>query len=583
MTRRHHRIWTVLAFLAGVTGLSYGVWSYAYGQALEQVRARGEADLALAADRLVTGLLRYRAAAVLLADHPVLEALHDEGVSGGAAARRAMVFLQRSADRTGAALAFYADAEGRVLAATQGDVPRDFARADWFRRALDGALGAGARVARDESQRLFVHAAPSFGADGRVQGVLVMVVDLEGIEGEWRGSRPSVFFTDSAGDILVTNRSELLFWQLAPEAVIRPDGGVAEVTRRFVGGYEIWRQALSPYVPERGLHLVQPLPVVGLTGEALVDVGPARRLAALQVAVVAILCLGFGAVLFLLAERRRVLTEANTALEVRVRARTLELEEANTALRHEVRERQEAEAALRRAQADLVQAGKLSALGQMSAGISHELNQPLMAIRQFAENGGAFLDKGQPERAAENLSRIAALAGRAARIIRNLRAFARNESEPMGRVDLCAVIDEAVELTETRLEAEGVEVAWDRPGGALYAIGGEVRLGQVFVNLINNAADAMAGQAVKRIAIRVEAGERLVVRVRDTGPGIADPEKVFEPFYSTKEVGGGMGLGLSISYGLVQSFGGNIRGRNIAGGGAEFEVELDRWQAEAAA
>ena len=88
-----------------------------------------------------------------------------------------------------------------------------------------------------------------------------------------------------------------------------------------------------------------------------------------------------------------------------------------------------------------MQAGKLSALGQMSAGISHELNQPLMAIQQFAENGAAFLERGKPEVARENLGRISALAARAARIIKNLRAFARNESEPMGRVDLVQVID----------------------------------------------------------------------------------------------------------------------------------------------
>ena len=143
----------------------------------------------------------------------------------------------------------------------------------------------------------------------------------------------------------------------------------------------------------------------------------------------------------------------------------------------------------------------------------------------------------------------------------------------------------AVELTEARLKRDGVALDWVPPPVAVYAWGGEVRLGQVFVNLINNAADAMAGQAEKRISITLEPGPPLAVRVADTGPGIADPEKIFEPFYTTKEVGSseGMGLGLSISYGLVQSFGGNIRGRNAPGGGAEFTVELDPWQEEEAA
>ncbi|MEM7320887.1 MAG: ATP-binding protein, partial [Pseudomonadota bacterium] len=248
-------------------------------------------------------------------------------------------------------------------------------------------------------------------------------------------------------------------------------------------------------------------------------------------------------------------------------------------LRREIAERQDAEAALKRAQADLVQAGKLSALGQMSAGISHELNQPLMAIQQFAENGTAFLDRGKPDLAGDNLTRISGLAARMARIIKNLRAFVRNESEPMGQVDLVHVLSTAVELVEPRLRSDKVELDWDKPAGPVLVIAGEVRLIQVFVNLINNAADAMLDQPHKRIVITVSGDTRQSVTIRDTGPGIEDPERIFEPFYSTKAVGSseGMGLGLSISYGLVQSFGGDIRGRNTDAG-AEFTVELDRYR-----
>ena len=296
------------------------------------------------------------------------------------------------------------------------------------------------------------------------------------------------------------------------------------------------------------------------------------RTATLQAAVAAALCLAFGAVLLVLAERRRALSDrlaveaaANARLEARVAERTAALSQANEELT--------------RTQAELVQAGKLSALGQMSAGISHELNQPLMAIRSFAENGTAFLDRDRPEKAAQNLGRISELANRMGRIIKNLRAFARNESEPLGRVDLVQVIQSAVELTEARLRVDGVVLSWSPPP-ACYVRAGEVRLVQVMVNLINNAADAMAGQEEKRIEINVLTGDPLSVTVRDTGPGIADPDKIFEPFYTTKQVGDeGMGLGLSISYGLVQSFGGRIRGAN-AGQGAVFTVELEPWARE---
>ncbi len=569
----------VALFLTAVAVLGWTVWSYSYAEALRQVQARGKSDLALAADRLVTGLRRYRSLAVVMASHPALEALHENGERAAADA-----LLLRSVDRTGALTALYADRAGRVLAAAHETPVVDLSANPWFARAVNGALGADLGISAALGRRAYFYAAPAFGPQGKVRGVLVLVVDIEALEQEWSGSRPSVFFTDAGNRIFVTNRSELLFWRRTDSAMIGPRGASAALHVQSFAGFEIWRQNLSAYVPSVALHLVQPLPVIGMTGEALVDVIPARRLAWLQTAVVAVLCLFFGSLLFLATERRRALSLANVQLEGRVKARTRDLEAVNTTLRREVREREEAEAALRQAQADLVQAGKLSALGQMSAGISHELNQPLMAIRQFAENGAALLAKGKTDKAVGNLTRIADLAGRAARIIKNLRAFARNESEPMGKVDVVAVISSAVELTESRLRADGVVLNWapqDLPG-PVWVMGGEVRLGQVFVNLINNAADAMAGQADKAITVTLEAGQRPIVRVQDTGPGISDPERIFEPFYSTKQVDEGMGLGLSISYGLVQSFGGRIRGIN-AGNGALFSVELDYWREEDAA
>ncbi|WP_425098372.1 sensor histidine kinase [Tropicibacter sp. S64] len=567
----------LLLSLGAVAGLSWGAWSYGYGQALSQIAGRAQSDLALASDRLVTELRRYQMAAVLMADHPALAALHDGGPR-----QAADRLLLETVDKTGALMAAYLGTDGRVLASAPEGAPPEIADSAYFRRALHGALGSAYGRDLGFGQRAYVYAAPSFSETGAVQGVLVVAVDIDLLEEGWGGSSPAVFFRDEDGRVFLTNRSELLGWTRTAAGMAPPEGPERTIRVDRVDGTEVWQQRLSPYVPQEALHLAGEIPVIAMTGDVLLDAAPARRVASLQAAAVAALCLFFGALLSWATARRRALAEANAVLEGRVRARTRDLTEANVALQREVAERTAAEGALKKAQAELVQAGKLSALGQMSAGISHELNQPLTAIRQFAENGQAFLDRGRNEKAGENLARIAALAARAARIIKNLRAFARNESEPMGRVDLCAVIDTAVELTEARLRADGVTLDWQRPDGPVFALGGEVRLGQVFVNLINNAADAMAGQTAKRIAIALETGPLLTVTVQDTGPGIADPEKVFEPFYSTKEVGSGMGLGLSISYGLVQSFGGNIRGVNT-GDGALFTVELEHWRAEEAA
>ncbi len=575
------RVWTIAGFLLAVGLLSSAVWSYGYRQALNQLSEQAEADLELASDGLSLQLQVYQELAVLMADHPGLRGLIDPERRNDAQA-----LLLEVADKTAAIDVLFADNNGQVLASAQGVRAGTVDDDPAFRRAMQGALGSSHGILQSEGNRIFSYAAPAFGPDGQIFGALMMIADIEDVERTWRSSTEAVFFVDRPGHVFITNRSELLFWK-------RPENGIGlaplgrdapEFASGYVGQHEIWRLGWGPYLPERALHLTRDLPVIGMTGEVLMDVAPARRLAALQAAAVAAICLAFGAFLFLAMERRRSLADANAVLESRVAQRTRALTAANTALRHEVAERQEAEAALKRAQADLVQAGKLSALGQMSAGISHELNQPLMAIRQFADNGAAFLARGKEQKAGDNLGRISEMAARMARIIKNLRAFARNESEPMGKVDLVQVLNAAVELTEAKLRADSVALDWTPPEGPVFAWGGEVRLVQVFVNLINNAADAMEGQVGKRISIELRNGARLTVSVRDTGPGIKDPERMFEPFYTTKSVGAdeGMGLGLSISYGLVQSFGGEIRGANTTEG-AEFTVELDPYREDEAA
>ncbi len=575
------RFWIIAGFLCAVGLLSAAVWTYGYRQALSQLSEKAEADLELAADRLSTQMQVYQEVAALMADHPALQEL--ETSEQQRAARKVLLDV---ADKTAAVNVMYLNPEGQVLVAAQPVTQRDMSAHPAFERAMQGALGSAHGVEDASSDRIYSYAAPSFGDLGQIEGALMVLADVQDVEQTWRGSTDAVFFVDTDGVVFISNRSDLLLWRRGQgqQGLMSPEGENVDFASTWIAGYEVWKLNWGRYLPRRALHLTLDLPVIAMTAEMLVDVAPARRLAGLQAAAVAAICFAFGALLFLASERRRTLAEANTVLESRVAQRTRALTAANSALRHEVAERQEAEAALKQAQADLVQAGKLSALGKMSAGISHELNQPLMAIQQFADNGSAFLERGKGQRAGENLGRISDMAARMARIIKNLRAFARNESEPMGRVDLVQVLNTATELTEARLRDENVALEWVPPKTAVYAWGGEVRLVQVFVNLINNAADAMVDRPTRRILVTLSGGKPIRVSVRDTGPGIEDPDRVFEPFYTTKTVGTseGMGLGLSISYGLVQSFGGDIRGANTDEG-AEFTVELEPFEEDEAA
>jgi len=191
------------------------------------------------------------------------------------------------------------------------------------------------------------------------------------------------------------------------------------------------------------------------------------------------------------------------------------------------------------------------------------------------------MERDKPEKATENLVRISDLARRMGRIIKNLRAFARQETESLVKIDVVTVLDVALEMTQSRLHQDGIVLRFDRPDRPIWVHGGEVRLGQVFVNLITNAADAMSVVSQKTLSIRIDHGDTVCLRFCDTGPGIDVPDKIFDPFYSTKEVGAseGMGLGLSISYGIVQGFGGEICGRN-GSKGAVFTVQLNYWREE---
>ncbi|WP_317670165.1 sensor histidine kinase [Thioclava sp. A2] len=566
---------TVLAIaLAAMVAGAAEVWMLSAREGLGRLEDRAQADLRLAADRLVTALAQYREVAVLAAEHPYVASLARDG--GGAIAPEAVAaVLRRMADRAGARDILLLAPDGRVLAGPEG-APERLPLTPELARAAQGASGMHHHVEPETARRLFTFSAPVFEMAGPVAGIVLLRIEADRVEAQGRGDPVPVWFSDAQGVTFLANRLEMVFEVDRPVALLAGDYPSATPLRRVhrpvqeVAGFDL--VTAGGYLPELGLPVTQDLPVIGMTGHALADAQGVLNTARTLALAAALGGVGIVAVILALWERRRTLAarleveaRANAALEMRVSERTAELSTANEQLK--------------RTQAELVQAGKLSALGQMSAGISHELNQPLMAIGSYAENAELLLERGRKEEAAENLSRIADLSRRMGRIIRNLRAFARQEAEPATRVGLAAVVESALEIAQMRLERAGVTVDWRRPDFPAIVMAGEVRLSQVVVNLLANAADAMADSLVKRVDIRITrpAKGRIALVLRDSGPGIREPDRIFDPFYSTKEVGSaeGMGLGLSISYGLVQGFGGSLTGGNAPDGGAVFTVELN--------
>jgi len=264
------------------------------------------------------------------------------------------------------------------------------------------------------------------------------------------------------------------------------------------------------------------------------------------------------------------LQQAQAELENRVRDRTLDLTKANQKLRDEMQQHKET-------QNELIQTAKLAVLGQMSAGINHELNQPLTAIRAYADNAQQFLRLSRIDNVERNLQEISQLTERMAKIIHPLKEFSRKSSGQQESVCLQSVRDGAMAIMYGRLGREDVEISWPEGLDRYYVLGDIVRIEQVLVNLIGNAIQAMDQQAERRIDIRLDYEEHChVLYVHDAGPGIpeADLERVFEPFFTTKKAGSGLGLGLSISHRIIASMGGELSVSNHPAGGAQFRLAL---------
>jgi two-component system C4-dicarboxylate transport sensor histidine kinase DctB len=230
---------------------------------------------------------------------------------------------------------------------------------------------------------------------------------------------------------------------------------------------------------------------------------------------------------------------------------------------------------LRSTQDELVQAGKLAMLGQMAAGVTHELNQPLAAIRAFADNARTYLDRGQADKASANLGHIGDASARMGAIIGQLKGFARR-SDTVGAVDLARSMQASAFLLQG--EVKRIDAQLDIDCAAPLCVAGDaVRVEQVFINLLRNAIDAVESASVRAITVTmVEEHGQALVRIADTGPGLAGEAAahLFEPFYTTKPSGKGLGLGLAISSSIIQAMNGQLSGRNGPEGGAVFEVRI---------
>lgn len=504
--------------------------------------------------------------------------------------------LAQIAGATGAAVIYVVGADGVTVAAsnagsTTSFLGRNYAFRPYFRQAM--ATGSGSQFALGT-----VSGRAGFYLSRRLPhstGIVVVKIEFDGIEAAWRAGGETVFVTDPRGIVLVASEPGWRFMTLrsidaAERGRIREalEFGEAPLTLLPVhsvdGSADLVRIGGGPTPAWPALMLDRPIPGTDWRLHTLTPIAaPVERERALG-RVVALLAMGLilGTLATLIGRRRRVASRLaeeaarREELEARVAERTGALSEANRQLLAEIAERRRAEAERERLGRELAQAGRLAALGQFAASMAHEINQPLAAIRSYADNTAILVRRGRVEDAAENASAIGRLTERIGLLTRQLKGFARRASGRREPVRLADILRGSLEVVGVRALEAGIHLDMPSLPPDLAVLGDSARLEQVVVNLLQNALDAVAGRPAPAVALRVEPeGERVAVEVTDNGPGIPDAVRaqVFDPFFTTKSEG--LGLGLAISRGIVEECGGIL---NLRSGpeGTTFRMELTR-------
>ena len=569
----------LIVLLIGV-GLLLSIWlagRYAEQRAWELRSQEAQGQLQLYAQSLHTLVERFRSVPEVLAlDSDIRSLLRapDDRLLRKKLNQR----LEQLNAAAGSTVLYLLDSQGETLVASNwrdwsSFVGNNYAFRPYFQDAVRQSAGRYFAVGVTTGIPGYFLSHAVLDEAGALLGVLVVKLELEELQREWASQSGVLLVADSYSVVILSNkpawrfrvlselseqaRAELVEVRKYAEQALQP---LPSTLRRQIDGDSQWRRVEGPDGPRD--YLWQRLALEGegwtlhllLEPQALVDSVRSYRLAAAGVW----MTLAF--LLLFLAQRRK-----NQRLQAGIRERL----EREVALRT---------AELREAQEGLVHAAKMAALGQMSAAMAHEINQPLTAIQMHLSSLGLLLDNGREQDVRTGLTRIDGLLQRMASLTGHLKTFARKSPAGLNeRLLLSDVLEQALLLLAPRLRSEQVELLQEIRSEA-WVCGDAIRLEQVILNLLNNALDAMLDSPVRRLGVLIEVqGAQCVMRISDSGDGIAEANlgHVFEPFFTTKPVGEGLGLGLAISYGIVRDLGGNLEAANAATG-AVFTLRLPK-------
>ncbi len=528
----------------------------------ERTRGSAEVRLALYSANLLSELQRNSIVPQLLARDPALiGALNSSDFTQSTA--RLLSFV----DEIGAASLVLMDLEGRIVAATNrerlGGNQRD---QQSFQDALESNITTFTVDERVEGGYSFTYSR-RIEDNSLVIGVVAVEVDLAKLERSWAGISDAVMVLDSEGRAILATEPRwrgrleadaltLLEPQTAIERALRgtPDWSALPIDA-YLRGDGVMRQEAR--VPFQGWRVVSFTTFQSVRERV-------NAILALQIMGFAILLAG----LFWITSRR-----SNIAARMFQRE-SAELRALNQRLQREIAERKRVEKDLEVAEQTVAQTSKLAALGEMSAAVSHELNQPLAAMKTYLAGARLLIARERPDEAVVAVQRIDSLIERMGAITKQLKSYARKGGDRLAPVDVKDAVLSSLAMMEPQLRQRQVVITRTLPDHPVMFYGDRMRMEQVIINLLRNALDATKMSPEPNIEILLAQGDVVRLTVRDNGTGIEDMDEMFEPFYTTKEPGDGTGLGLAISSGIVNDFGGRLTARNSDAGGAVFEVEL---------
>lgn len=528
----------------------------------ETTRNRAELRLALYSGNMISELQRTSVVPLLLAGDPTLnESLKTTTFS---ATSQRLITVQ---SEIGVASIMLLDRDGRVVGATnRNQIGTNYRTSAFYVDALR-AKDTVFTAARREAGGFDFTYSRAVMIDGKAAGVIAVSVDLMKYERAWAGFQDAVLVTDSEGTVILATTPQ---WRGLPVAEALAVREPPSALGRALQATADWAQN-PPDAYVQGKAVMKTEARVPFRGWRMVTFTAYDSVRERVNGVLALEIMGFA---ILLALTFYVLSRQAWSQSLSFQRESAELRLLNARLQREIAEREKVQKDLAVAELTLAQSSKLAALGEMSAAVSHELNQPLAAMKTYLAGARLLLQRRRPEEALSSFQRIDDLIERMGAITRQLKSYARKGGEAFEPVDMKQAVSSALSMMEPTLKSKVIKITRTLPRQPVMVMADRIRLEQVIINLLRNAVDATRDRPKPQIDLILSQGETAVLTVRDNGHGIADLDNLFEPFYTTKKPGEGVGLGLAISSGIVTELGGRLTAHNADGGGAVFEMQL---------